>query len=324
MINGEINKYRLGSDRTLRDGSLKETHPERKISLLILVLSLIFSGFFWLKTELKNNPQNLFRSYSFEFSKGEPASTLKNSGEVLNQIQKLISQLRGQYAVYIYAFNRQEAYGLNQDKIFPAASLNKVPIMLAFYKEIEKGSFSEETEYRLKEEDIQDYGTGSMRYEEPGKIYTYRELLRLAGKQSDNTAAYVIGKIVGLTKIQEFVDQLGLKQTSIEKNETSAEDLGKLFISVYKNELFRKEIYKNNFFADLKKTDFEDRLPAGFPSGTTVIHKIGNGERAYHDCGLVLAKNPFIICVLSQEAAEDEAQEVIPKIAKIVWDFEEK
>ena len=67
---------------------------------------------------------------------------------------------------------------------------------------------------RLKPDEIQDYGTGSIRYDAPGTSYTIQDLLTRLIKQSDNTAAVVLTDLLGQDKIQQRIDGWGLSRTS--------------------------------------------------------------------------------------------------------------
>lgn len=319
-------------DRQRRNIKFKTSHPERKIAFFLFMLTVLAAFFFWIKTDFDHLWRQLTKPATFEIIsplkslnlKPKEEKKLKSEEEVVREIEALTNDLRGKYAVYIYSFNSGKEYGINQKEVFPAASVNKVPVILAFYRELEKNKFSPTEEYKLQEQDIQGYGTGVMLSEEPGKIFTYEELLQLSGKKSDNTAAYVLSKILGFKNLEIFLQSLGLKNTSIEKNETTAFEAGKLFVLTYEGNILKTGKYKQQFFDNLTETDFEDRIPAGIPKDIGVAHKIGSLERVYHDCGIVFGENPFVLCILSQETAENEALDVIPKIARLVWEFEEK
>ena len=62
--------------------------------------------------------------------------------------------------------------------------------------EAEKGSLDLETKYTLKDSDKVG-GAGSLAGESAGTVLTYRDLVRLMGKQSDNTAFNVMSGLLG-------------------------------------------------------------------------------------------------------------------------------
>lgn len=300
----------------------KNSAPQqRKTTLIILLLTLILVVFFWLKPQREYIFENIFKPYTIEIISGKN-KTSKTSKEKIASIKEFLKEKKGTYGIYVYNLNDNQKYGINEIKIFPAASINKVPVMIAFLSQLEKKLYSFDDKYNLKSDDIQDYGTGNMRYQELGTVYTYDKLLELSGKKSDNTAAHVIGNILGADNINKFIKVLGLQNTSIDNNETTAQDMGTLFVLAYKGEILKTENYKNKFFSYLTDTEFEDKIPAGVPEEIRVAHKIGNLEGVFNDCGIVFAENPYVLCILSKNSSEEEGPLVLPQLSSIIWEFE--
>jgi len=219
-----------------------------------------------------------------------------NPQPVLDQIEALTENRRGTYGVYVYRFDGQLEYGVHQDEVFPAASLIKLPVMLTLYQEAEKGKLS---------------------------LVDYRVLAEAMGKRSDNAAFRRLVKVLGAQKIQKTIDDLGMTKTSLEKNDTTPKDIGLFFRKLYQESLVTDE-HREEIFSFLTETEFEDRIPAGIPSGVRVIHKIGTEIGSFSDAGIIESANPFVLVIISKNAREAEAQEVLPQIAKKVWEFESR
>jgi len=312
-----------------------------RLVLGLLVGTIVASGIFWAKTNIVEFWQRLMEPARYEFVNPEVVDEkllklikgVKTQGDVVEAIEELTDGLVGTYGVYVYRLGNvkcqssnvkcdtEKEYGLNQDEVFIAASVNKVPIMAATLQEIEEGNLTFDDQYRLQGRDLQDYGTGTMRYDPLGTIYTYEELLELSGKKSDNTAAFVLSKIVGKEKLDEFLFELEMENTSIEENTTTPKETGRLFVEVYEDRLLLGK-FKEKFYGYLTNTDFEDRIPMGVPDIIAVTHKIGNEIGVINDCGIVFEKEPYVLCILSQNINEAEALEVLPKISRLVWEFE--
>lgn len=239
---------------------------------------------------------------------------------VLEQIQSLTKDLRGKYGVYVYELKDKNQYGLYQDEKFPAASLMKLPVMLLFYQEVEEGKIDPETKYTLKEND-KVLGAGILQGKSAGTVYTYRQLIEYMGQYSDNTAFKVMRRVLGDDKIQETIDDLGMTKTSLEDFETSPTDIGLFFQKLYQGKIITTE---NRFelLDFLTKTAHEDWLPAGVSKKIKVVHKIGRDTGTFSDAGIVFADKPYIIVIMSKDAREIEANEVLPKISQAVFDFE--
>jgi len=160
--------------------------------------------------------------------------------ETKQAVLDLTKDLRGTYGVYMEDLETGESFGINEDEVMTAASLIKLPVFAAVYREIEKGSFSQDTQYKLQTID-KVAGAGSMYYQPVGKIYTHEEMLELMGKQSDNTAFRVFVNLLGAREIQQTIDLLGMNDTSLAENETTPEDIGKFFKKLYQNDFVNQE-----------------------------------------------------------------------------------
>ncbi len=248
-------------------------------------------------------------------------TTLKfNAASALEQVQNLTKDLRGKYGVYVYEIGAKNQYGIYQKERFPAASLMKLPVMLLFYQEVEKGNLEPETKYSLKESD-KVLGAGILQGKAAGTTYTYRQLVEYMGQYSDNTAFKVIRRILGDDKIQQTIDDLGMSKTSLEDFETTPEDIGLFFQKLYQGKILNSNS-RGELLDFLTKTAYEDWLPAGVPRKIKVVHKIGRDTGTFSDGGIVFADKPYVIVMMSQDAREIEAGEVLPKISQVVFDFE--
>lgn len=252
-------------------------------------LTVLASLFFYLQTEAPRLWQKIT----------SPAviSTLPgrfNPTPVLNEIESLTKNLRGTYGVYVYRLGEAVEYGIHQDEVFPAASLIKLPVMLTLYQEAEKGNL-----------DLADY----------------RKMAEAMGKRSDNTAFNQLVKILGEEKIQKTIDNLGMKKTSLAKNETTPSDIGLFFQKLYEGEIVTNG-HREEILDFLTDTEFEDRIPAGIPEGVRVAHKIGTELGSFSDAGIIFSQKPFILVIISKNARESEANQVLPKITEAIWKFE--
>lgn len=286
----------------------------RKPVALLFFGTILLSLLFWLKGGIDFKGFKFFSSDKITFEKEI------NQEELLTSIKAEVTALKGTYGLYVKELENGREFGFNSDEEFTAASVNKLPVILYFYKQVEEGKLSLDEEYTLEQEDIQDYGTGTMRYEEPGKVYSYGDLARLAIKKSDNTANFVLTKIIGRKNIQAWLEELGFKKTSLEKNTTTPKETTQ-FLEMLYNEEIVEEKYQEEILDLLTKTDFEDRLPKLLPEDVRVAHKIGNETGIVNDCGIVFASSPYVICILTKDVRESEAKEALPRISKMVWEF---
>lgn len=247
----------------------------------------------------------------------------KSPEDLRKKIQETVNNRWKNYSVYVKDYNTPFTVGINETVIFTAASINKAPIVAALYYYAGKGEIDLDERVTIQTADIQDFGTGSIRYDPPGVVYALKTLAKLAIEQSDNTAAYVLGNYtVGLEKVQALMTQWGLTQTDMVNNKTSNRDMSILFEKIYKGEI-TNAASTQEMLAFFKDTDFEDRLPALLPQSTMVYHKIGNEIAVMHDAGIITDdKTTYYIGVFSSDITdEEEAKKIIAEVSKLVYDY---
>lgn len=254
-------------------------------------------------------------------------SNPKNAGdEIKKDVLSATTQKKGNYGIYFADLKNDTSFGSNEYEIFTAASVNKVPLIIALYYLAEQGKVDLDKQITLQERDIQDYGTGSLRYQEPGSTYTLKTLAKLALKQSDNTAAYILGNEIGHDTAQEIIEKFGLTQTSIPDNTTSSYDLYLLFKGLYDHK-FLSEAHSKEILGYMTETDIEDRIPALLPDGTVVSHKTGDAVGFLHDAGIItLGDDVYFLSVLTSDFGGDETEtkHTIAEIAKKIVDYYQK
>jgi beta-lactamase class A len=283
---------------------------------VFFALTLILIALFWLKTSLPVFWQEITSPLVITSSR----QTAKFDNNPVKQIQSLTQELQGEYGFYVYEFSSKNEYGFSQKKTFPAASLMKLPVMICFYQEVEKGNLNLETKYTLAEKDKVS-GAGILQGKAAGSVYTYQQLVEYMGQYSDNTAFKVLRRVLGDKKIQQTIDDLGINGTSLVDFKTTPEDIGLLFQKLYQGDIINDE-HRDQMLGFLTKTVFEDWLPAGLPKEIRMAHKIGKDLGVFADGGIVFASQPYVIVVMSKEAQEEEAKEVLPEISRRVFDFE--
>ena len=237
-------------------------------------------------------------------------------------VEELIKPLRGKYAIYFQDLESKDSFEINSKEVLPAASLIKLPVLLTLYREADAGRINLDTVYKLISADKRD-GAGALQYKPVGYEVTYRKMAELMGKQSDNTAFYMVARILGKEKIQETIDALEMRNTSFVEQTTTPEDIGLFFRKLYR-EMVVSEKGEEEILSFLTDTIWEDRIPAGVPKGIKVSHKIGTLIGVISDAGIVFGPKPFILVIMSSEVNEIEAKKALPEIAKKIYEIYEQ
>lgn len=241
----------------------------------------------------------------------------------LANITALTAPMQGTYGVYVIDLPTGTSYGQHAQQQFIAASVIKTYILAVLYEQVAKGKVSLDETMTTTAADIQDFGTGSIRYDPVGSTYTLAELARRAAKQSDNTAAFLLNKRLGVAAVQAQVQAWGMTETSIAEDKTSPADIALLFSQLAKRQLL-PAAQADALLGLLTDTDFEDRLPALLPPYAIVAHKIGTeANGVMNDAGLVvLPTRSYVVAVLTDGADPDQAIKAEQQISKLVYTAE--
>lgn len=286
-------------------------------TILVVFILTIFIIFI-----LKKMPRS---TAPFSSAKSVEDSNFKNntlfSPRFSDRLNREVKSYQGTYSVYIYDLKSERDFGINENTAFIAASINKIPVLAALYHLTGKNEIDLDKIIVPQADDIQDYGTGSIRYDLQSTPYSIKTLARLMMEKSDNTAAFILGKIViGFPKIQELINSWGLIQTDMENNKTSNRDLSILLTKMYKGEITNPAL-TSEMLDFMDNSDFEDRIPAGVIDAVKVYHKTGDEVGNIHDAGIVdLASHPYFLGILTSDMTDEEStKKNMAKISELVY-----
>ncbi len=299
--------------------------PRRSIRKLFILLCIIANGVFFIKrqqpTIISPVPAEIFQESPSQivlFAKK------KDPQELQRLIHAMIGTTWKNYSVLVKDLNRSFEVGISDTVIYEAASVNKISILAALYKKAGEGSVDLNKQITVQAKDIQDYGTGVIRYEKPGGVYSVKTLARLMMQKSDNTAAYILSSyIVSTADIQTLLPTWGLTQTEmVINNQTSNRDMAILLPKLLDGKIVHPALTLE-LRSFLKDSDFEDRLPQLLPKTATVFHKTGDAIASLHDVGVVEdEKLKYYIGIFTSEISnEEETKRLMAKISKLVYDY---
>lgn len=306
----------------------REVRRKRFIRLVLAVIILIFIARTWILAPSRDILSPLPDALEAEESdRSKPAGLQiftgkKTADNLEKQINSVIGTQWNDFSVIVEDYDSGFAYRYSEGEIFVAASVNKVPILAALYHEAKNGTVDLDRDITLQRADIQDYGTGSIRYDKPGTVYSVKTLAKLMIKQSDNTAAYIIANhVVGQNRLKELAGQWGLTQTDLITNKTSNQDIAKIFRIIWEGKI-TDAAHTQEMLSFLKDTDFEERLPKNLPDNATVYHKIGTEVGIFHDAGIVSdGSRTYYIGIFTNGETDGAATEALmASVSRAVYD----
>jgi len=266
----------------------------------------------------------------------------KRADEVTSNFIKATDNLSGIYGFYIINLESGFSYGFLEEDTFQAASLIKLPLIAVMYQEAGKGSINLDDIYVLKNSDKVS-GAGSLYTKPAGYQISYRNLIKLMGKESDNTAFKICRDLLGDERINEVAAKIGMSKTSVTTNETSPKDIGIFFLKLWKAEIVSQKD-REEILSYLTDTIYENWLVAGVPKEVRVAHKYGREVHVVNDAGIVFASGPasssesfavrreglrpggkpYVVVIMAKGIVEREADEIFPNLSKIIYQGQTK
>ncbi len=256
----------------------------------------------------------------YEFSNDKPSVQVANSQVIVEQIKDLTANYSGVYAVQVIDLTTGNSYGVEENRQMQAASLIKLPVLSALFREAENGRIDLDSLYSLKAAD-KTGGSGSLYYKPEGTKISYRELARLMGEQSDNTAFTIVRKVLGDAAINTHIKQIGMSNTDLDSNQTAPVDVGLFFKKLYNGQVLNDE-HTQELLSYLTDTIYEDWIPAQVDDGVRVAHKYGREVHTINDAGIVYASGPFVMVVMTQGIVDSEAEIVLPQVIRVLYEYE--
>jgi beta-lactamase class A len=249
------------------------------------------------------------------------------------KIEAALAAYPCQWGITIINQTTTDKLELNPTKLFPAASMIKVPIMYEIMRQAATNTLSLDDCLTVTS-DIRTDGSGILKELRPNITMTIKELVTLMIILSDNTATNILIDLVGMAAVNTTMANLGLKSTVLrremmdfaaaqagQENTTSAADLALLFTTIYSHcELPQK--YSDLMLDILKRQQIEDKLPFFLPEGTVIAHKTGTLPGVEHDGGILfLPSGTYIICILTSDlTANYQGLQLVALLGKIIYD----
>ncbi|MEA5529574.1 serine hydrolase [Dolichospermum sp. UHCC 0684] len=183
---------------------------------------------------------------------------------------------------------------INSNISFAAASTIKIPILIAFFQDVDGGKIRLDEMLILQKEMIVG-GSGNMQYQPTGSKYTALDVATKMITISDNTATnMLVAKLGGQEALNGRFRSWGLITTMIRNplpdlegtNTTSPRELGNLISMVNQGNMVSMRS-RDLILNIMSRTERDNLLPAGLGKGANAYHKTGDIGTMLADAGLI-------------------------------------
>lgn len=260
------------------------------------------------------------------------------SGEALEgAIRAALAPLPGTVAVMAEDLQTGAGIAIGAATALPAASVIKVPILVALTRAAALGrlSLDQEIEVDAALPDLRDGedGSGVLRHLRPHHRWSLRELAILMHMVSDNIATNaLIAALGGFAPVNDLLDDLGITDSRLDaaiqdfevlqtRNLVTAADMVRLLRALHE----RTVPGADEALRIMREQVYNSIIPALLPDGTEVLHKTGSLRGVLNDIALVYpagdrARGHAIALLSSGQAPDAAARAALSRVSLLVYE----
>jgi beta-lactamase class A len=144
------------------------------------------------------------------------ARTSPQLGRLESRLQELADAFPGVIGVAVRDIKTGEEISINGDRLFPMASVYKIPIMVEVFRQIEARKFSLDDRIEVGDEQ-RTLGSGVLTLLSNGLKLTIKDLITLMIILSDNEATDILLKKVGAENVSATMRSMGLNNIRVDR-----------------------------------------------------------------------------------------------------------
>jgi len=263
----------------------------------------------------------------------QPALTLGQ--EILplkNDIQTLVAQQpQLSPGVMLVDLDTNAFLNINASVALPCASTIKLPVLVAFFQDVDAGKIHLDELLTMRPELIATE-SGEMQYQPPGTQFTALETATKMITVSDNTATnMLIDLLGGKEALTQRFQSWGLTSTAIRNplpdvegtNTSSSQDLVTALGLVTNGKLMSLRS-RDRLLDIMRHTANASLLPTGLGEGATIAHKTGGIGTMIGDVGLIdmpSGKRYLIAAMVKRPRNDEHAEELIRKVSRLTYQY---
>ncbi|PPJ65002.1 serine hydrolase [Cuspidothrix issatschenkoi] len=269
-------------------------------------------------------PQEVSETPNTSLYLSQEITPLKNSLQTLSTSNSTLTA-----GIFLLDLDNGSYVDINGNTSFAAASTIKIPILIAFFEDVDAGKIRLDEKLTLEKEMIAG-GSGNVQYQPPGTKYTAIDMATKMITISDNTATnMIIAKLGGRESVNARFRSWGLTTTMIRNslpdlegtNTTSPKELANLILMVNQGNVVSMRS-RDLILNIMGRTQRDNLLPAGLGKGANAYHKTGDIGTMLGDVGLVDVPTGkrYIAAIMVQRPNNDPlAEKLINSISSTAY-----
>jgi beta-lactamase class A len=235
-------------------------------------------------------------------------------------------------------------WSYNADQYFHAASTMKLAVLLAVFRQVERGELALDSPVHVRNRftsivNQEPFMLDLSRDADPnvyghlGKTLTVQELAYWMITLSSNLATNLLVEVIGVPAIQHALDELEIDGVRVLRgvedsaafdaglnNEVTANGLLKLLRMIAEGKAYSQAAC-DKMLEILLDQQYRSGIPAGLPKAARVAHKTGNISTVHHDAGIVFldGRKPYVLVILTQFSAERARGTAVADVSRDIF-----
>jgi beta-lactamase class A len=257
------------------------------------------------------------------------------------QIRELITGFHGSVGIYVHDLKTDRIVAINEDSLFPTASIVKLPIMIGIMSKINNKELDFHQVMVYTDSLYYSEGEDILASFKPNEKISLSKLLMLSLSTSDNTASlWLQGLTGGGTRINQILDSMGFVFTRVnsrtpgrENNraiygwgQTTPKEICALLQKIIKGEIFNKDIC-DRMLRLLGRQYWDEVALSQIPPDIYAADKNGALDECRNELVYVNAPHPYLFSIFTKNNKDqswdynNEAWVLTRKLSRLLFEY---
>lgn len=257
-----------------------------------------------------------------------------------NKINDLVNKKKSEnkavdIGVYFRDYNTGHWTGVNENNKFYPASLMKLPLMVAYFKQAmeDPSILNKKLLYDGKSDLNKREITKPENPIKPEQSYSVKDLIKAMIIGSDNNATNLLSQNIDHHSFNEIYTDLSQAipdSAQLGNADYLSPKQYSTYLRVLRNSTYLSREYSEEALNIMSQAEFKKGISAGLPEGTLVAHKFGEfiasdsitGQtyNELHDCGIVyIPQNNYLLCIMTKGLNRQDLEQNLNDISALVY-----
>jgi len=269
-----------------------------------------------------------------------PVQAQKINKKLQQQLETLTTGFKGDVGIYVKDLHTGKFASINADRIFPTASMVKVPILIGIMDKLNKGELKYHQELTYKDS-LFYAGSDLLASLKNNEKVELSKVMMLMLTTSDNTASLWLQSLAGTgTRINQILDSIGYTATRVNSRtpgreagrdqfgwgQTSPKEMASIFEALANRDLM-DTASSDKMLRLLGRNYWDEEALSQIPPDVFVASKNGAVNASRSEAMYVSGKNArYVFCICTKNNKDiswnsnNEGWELARKVSKLLWE----